>query len=475
MPNTPKGPLPGFANESGTKPLSFGSEVATRNVLASPTLGALTSPMRKPETVVILKPNVRDGVQVELTAKRRKPAAALSRTANLLGIQGSSVLDELSQNFVKPRGGAAGFLATSVSRAALSLRAGEPSEDDVEPVEYFPALGVLVGTVERVGLAALRRDSRVDEIGEAPDLELIRPLADGTQFAEPPDAIAWGLRAMNIPKLWARGFTGKGVLIGHLDTGVDSGHPAFKGRIRSHVVVDPKGRAVRSKTKAADTGSHGTHTAGTLVGRPAKGGHRIGVAPEAKLATATVIEEGNCFRRVIRGLQWALEQDVRVVNLSLGFRKHETKPIMRRILQVVRARGALPVCAIGNDGPTGPVRYPGAYEEALSVGSSNQGGQRSSFSSHDRVGGQSIPLVLAPGEAIVSAKPGGGYFTDSGTSMAAPHISGLAALLLHAWPRATVDQLQRAIVRSANALGVPDAVQAEALLAASLKRKKRRG
>lgn len=407
------------------------------------------SPGERPEMVAFLRP----AVQRRLAASTKDGVGLGAATAV------ARDLVELSQYFLKPTG------AKSLLGAALSRHAEDRPE--VEAVEYFPTLGVLVGSLEGPQLAALRRDRRVNEVGEAPDLELIRTFDDGEIFAEPPDDCAWALELLRVPALWKRGVTGKDVLIGHLDTGADAAHPALARRIHSHVVVDARG-STRITVTSKDSGVHGTHTAGILVG---KSSPRFGVAPGALLASATVIEGGNAFRRVIRGLQWVLEQQVRVINLSLGFRRHQTSPVMQRIMQVVRARGALPVCAIGNDGP-GVVRYPAAYKEALSVGAVGRTGRTASFSSRGSLDGRKLPSVLAPGEGIVSARPGGQYMSDSGTSMAAPHVAGLAALLLEAWPRATVDELHRAIVKSKNGRGLVDAVKAEASLARQVRRRR---
>ena len=95
--------------------------------------------------------------------------------------------------------------------------------------------------------------------------------------------MTWGLDYLKIPQLWNRGLKGNGVLIGHLDTGVDASHPDLKGRIKEFALFDPRGQSFKSDS--FDSGTHGTHTAGTIVGGDASG-VAIGVAPEAKLVSA---------------------------------------------------------------------------------------------------------------------------------------------------------------------------------------------
>ena len=123
------------------------------------------------------------------------------------------------------------------------------------------------------------------------------------------------------------------------------------------------------------------------------------------------------------------------------------------IVKILRARGVLPVFAIGNDGP-GMSRTPGNYPNVLSVGFIDRQGMvddRSSSQTFPRKEDSIVPDLVAPGVAIVSAKKGTKtYQTMDGSSMATPHVAGLAALLVQAFPKATPDQLEAAIEKSAS-------------------------
>jgi len=170
-------------------------------------------------------------------------------------------------------------------------------------------------------------------------------------------------------------------------------------------------------------------------------------------------------------VDWMLNFPVRVLNLSLGFPGYfdQYTPLLNQLL----AKGIFPVFAIGNEGP-GTSRSPANYPQALSVGAVDQNGVVDPASSSETFPRKENPLVpdlVMPGVDILSANAGGANFRfDSGTSMATPHLSGLAALLIEACPQATVDQLQTAICQSCSLtqsmakgranLGMPDGVVA---------------
>jgi len=247
---------------------------------------------------------------------------------------------------------------------------------------------------------------------------------------------------------------GRGVLLGHLDTGVDADHRALKGAIAEFAEFDSLGRSVPT-AQAHDPDGHGTHTAGTLVGRKV-GTMRFGVAPEARLACALVIEGGNTIARILAGLNWLVGLKVRVISLSLGLRGY--RPDFLPVVQVLRKRHILPVVAVGNEGP-GASRSPGNYAEVLSVGACDRAEEVAPSSSSQRFRRRRnpvVPGVIAPGVDIFSCTPGGRYAEYSGTSVATPHVAGLAAILFGAHPEATADQVERAIHDSCTlAPGVP--------------------
>jgi subtilisin family serine protease len=174
----------------------------------------------------------------------------------------------------------------------------------------------------------------------------------------------------------------------------------------------------------------------------------FGVAPEALLASAVVIEGGNVIARILAGMDWVVGLGARVLSMSLGVRGYQEDFLI--VTRTLRARGVLPVFAVGNEGP-GTSRSPGNYPEALSVGACSAEDEVPSFSSSQRFMRPDNPLVpdlVAPGVDIVSCVPDGGYKKMSGSSMSTPHIAGLAALLFQAKPTASVDEVEAAIFAS---------------------------
>ena len=373
--------------------------------------------------------------------------------------------------------------------SAMSLRVGGGGRrtrvKEPPAMRVYPNLGIALGTVDREGIAALRKDHRhVEQVVSAPIFSLIRPrvrLSD----TKPSTLITWGIDALEANKVWKKGWTGKGVLVGHLDTGIDGKHRVFKASnefdaaIDDFAEFDELGEIVNPTPQPHDTDNHGTHTAATIAGRPFKSGKKtsyIGVAPAAKLISAIVIEGGDVVARVLGGMNWAVGKGVRILSMSLGIRGYLDD--FRPVTKILRKKNVLPVFAVGNEGP-GTSRSPGNYVEALSVGALDRQRIIADFSSSQRFARKRdpfVPDVVGPGVDVISAKPGNAFQSLDGTSMATPHIAGLAALLFEAVPAATPDQVEKAIFDSCERgpglpeeranRGLPNAMRAlEALLA----------
>lgn len=364
----------------------------------------------------------------------------------------AQVLVFLKKNVDKSAGSVRANLEGHFTKSEYSIARAVASSTDsiktsnVPKMRYYPNLGVALGTVDRNGLAALRADKgNVDKICGTPPLRLIRPR--NIIAASMTSDYTWGIKCLEVKKLWDQGLSGKGVLVGHLDTGVDGGHAAMKNAIFDFTEFDGIGKEITPKPKAYDSDEHGTHTAATIAGRPV-GGKHVGVAPQSMLASAMVIEGGDSVARVIGGMDWAVGSGVKILSMSLGFPGWWTDFL--GLTRIIRARGILPVFAVGNE-YAGTSRSPGNYWQAMSVGACNEQLQVSDFSSSQlfkRKRDPIVPDLVGPGEDVISAKPKGGYQSMSGTSMATPHIAGLAALLWEAKPAATVNQIEKAIYES---------------------------
>jgi subtilisin len=371
-----------------------------------------------------------------------------------------SAASALSAHFTRADPQQTKALVSAALEASSRPRATRPARR-AQQVRVYPNLGLMVGLVDRKGLAALRKDTRVAAVNFAPEFGLIHPVS----AAAAPAAPSWGLKRLGIPALWQKGLTGRNVLVGHLDTGVDAAHPALNGAVAQFAEFDMEGNPVPN-ARPNDSAEHGTHTAGTIAGRPVNG-NAFGVAPEAQLACGLVIEGGQVVERVLAGMDWLVGLNVRILSMSLGLRGYT--PAFETLITRLRERSVLPVMAVGNEGPN-TSRSPGNYVNVTSVGAIDDQDAVATFSSSQRFARTKqpvVPDVVAPGVDILSCTPGNTYQTMSGSSMATPHIAGLAALLLHANPNATTDQIEQAILQSCSRpanmpqargnLGIPDA------------------
>ncbi|MDG4762288.1 S8 family serine peptidase [Micromonospora sp. WMMD710] len=268
------------------------------------------------------------------------------------------------------------------------------------------------------------------------------------------------------PKVWAGGNTGAGVRVAVLDTGIDASHPDLTDRISASAVFAPG-------ADITDRIGHGTHVASTIAGTgAASGGHEKGVAPDAQLAIAKVISDTGVGQDswVLAGMEWAArDADASVINISLGSDQFSdgTDPMSQAVNALSAETGTLFVVAAGNSGAPGTVGTPAAADAALTVGAVDASDQLASFSSQGpRNGDEAIkPELTAPGVGVLAARsqyaPGeGAYQTLDGTSMAAPHVTGAAALLAAEHPDWTGQQLKDALVSTTKATPQYDAYQA---------------
>ncbi len=406
-------------------------------------------------------------VQLEATLAMKgfaKVIVVLSRDAVATADIGS-ITDELEDCFVVPdtnqqQGLADADFAFRVS-ASLSAHETKPAPR----MRIYPNLGLALGVVDAKGASRIA-DSRVaTDIVEVPIISLIRPVSvqPGRLTLRP----SWGIRRLKVDQLWNAGLNGDGVVVGHLDTGIDGTHEALADAIDEFAEFDLFGDRVEGAI-AWDSGNHGTHTAGTIVGRPTNSA--FGVAPGAKVASGMVIEGGQVVDRILAGMEWIASKGVRVLSMSLGLRGFT--PDFQVIVNALRNASILPVIAVGNEYANSS-RSPGNYGNVLSVGAMDDDEFVADFSSSDifnRTDDPLVPDIVAPGVGILSCIPGDRYRKMNGTSMATPHIAGLVALLLQAKSDASVDELELAIQKSCTRpdtmpharanRGVPDAVEA---------------
>ncbi len=275
---------------------------------------------------------------------------------------------------------------------------------------------------------------------------------------------------------------GSGVLVAIVDTGIDLDHPEFAGRIAAGGKCF--GTAAACGGAAAlgdDNNGHGTHVAG-IVAAAANGLGNTGVAPNALLLPVKVLDANGsgAYTAVASGISYAAQQGARVINMSLG----GSSPSATLIAPLQQAAStAVIVAAAGNSGNAYAPGYPAAYAtqtgvvgSMLIVGSVGPTNTISSFSQTPGDGGCVASggvttcfkdvFLVAPGQSIHSTYMGGGYATMSGTSMATPYVSGVAARVLAAAPYLTPKQTVSILLQSATDLGAPgtDAVYGRGLV-----------
>ena len=258
-----------------------------------------------------------------------------------------------------------------------------------------------------------------------------------------------------------RGLLGDGVTVAVIDSGIDTTHPDLKGKVTAHK------NFIADDEDDKDYVGHGTHVASTIAGTGALSeGRYLGVAPHAKLIDAKVCGLSTCPESaIIEGMEWAAEQGARIINMSLGGTDSPGEDLLEEALNSLsKKHGALFVAAAGNDFVFGfTVGSPASAERALAVGALDPDALPTDFSQRGLMGDVALkPELVAPGVDITAARsnfmkgegkgPIDGYLTASGTSMAAPHVSGAAALLSQQHPDWKADQLKAVLMGSAQLL-----------------------
>jgi len=328
------------------------------------------------------------------------------------------------------------------------------------------------------GMAVTLRADAVAELAGRPEVQNVR--LDATLSLPAPAAAQaslpeWNLDTIHAPSLWALGYTGSGVVVANMDTGVDVLHPDLASRWRggSNSWYDPHGEHAVPFDKSGVNSGHGTQTMGILVGGDA-GGSAIGVAPGAGwIAVKLFNDAGDApLSKIHLGFQWLLDPDgdpgtddiPDVVNNSWGFdtRVGECYREFEPDIQALKAAGVAVVFSAGNQGPNGSTSVsPANYLDSVAVGAVDEFLTVADTSSRGPSGctGGFYPELVAPGVNVHTADLTSGgvfpnsYVTVSGTSFASPHVAGAMALLLSVNSQFTVDELELLLTQSATDLG----------------------
>ena len=275
----------------------------------------------------------------------------------------------------------------------------------------------------------------------------------------------WNLNSVNAPEAWQAGHTGDGVVVAVIDTGVNINHSDLDDNIwvNSDEIagdgVDNDGNGyiddrygwnfVGNNANVADDNGHGTHVAGSIAAeRNAFGA--TGVAPDSEVMSIKVLnQQGSGFvSSIAQGIRYAVDNGAHIVNLSLG---GGFSSAIASAISYAASNDVLVVAAAGNEGsstPGNPASFSSRYENVLSVGAYGSNGQIAGFS--NGVGNSGAVQVDAPGVSVYSTAANGRYTWLSGTSMATPHVAGIAALTLSANSNLTASSLRNIIVQSSD-------------------------
>lgn len=272
----------------------------------------------------------------------------------------------------------------------------------------------------------------------------------------------WGNSMIKTSTAWSSGFYGQGILIGIVDSVVDYSHPQISPRlaINSHETpdngIDDDGNGVVDDYYGAkfisgpDNGKmspHGTHVAGIIAADPRYGTVK-GVAPQAKIIPAQFIGNsgGGTLGDAVLAVQYAASRGAKIINASWGGAPCVTS--LKDAFYELEKKGILIVVAAGNDAvdidykPTFPAAF--NYRSQITVAASTETDFLAGWSNN----GFNLVQIAAPGSSIFSTVPGGTAFFD-GTSMAAPFVTGAAALLWSARPNASAFQIRQALLEGA--------------------------
>ncbi|THE64544.1 peptidase S8 [Salinadaptatus halalkaliphilus] len=353
------------------------------------------------------------------------------------------------------------------TQAPLLEYAHETAGVDVRESFWVTNAVVLEVDTDRVDLEELEAIANVESVHRNFELPAPEPPAPQAAPESSPDRTTDAIDSLDVPAVWDEYDTrGGGVRVAVLDTGVDADHPDLElytddpsdpTSPGGWAAFDEDGEPIEGSTPH-DAGTHGTHVSGTIAGGNASG-TQLGVAPDVELLHGQVLtDEGATFAQVVAGLEWALEQDADVINLSLG-----TTGTYPELIDPVRhavESDVVVVGAIGNDGPE-TSGSPGNVYEAVSVGAVDHDGEVAPFSGGERLertawedtpgdwpDAYDVPTVVAPGVDIKSTVPAG-YARQPGTSMATPHVTGTIALLSAIAPDSDPEDLEAALVETA--------------------------
>ena len=452
---------PGFvgAEKNGGNSVSLYN---TNNTFESKAKNDLLEKFEKDEMVTFL---IRFNQTADVKAAADK-AKAKAEKANLSAYnleigQRSAVITELKTT------------AKSSQANVLEYLEEQVAKGNAKDLEAFYIVNGIAVTASKEVAEQIAKYSEVVEILPSQKYQLVdevesNSMKESNATKEALQNLEWNVEQINAPDVWSLGYDGTGVVVANIDTGVQWNHPALKEKYagynpetgvvdHTYSFFDP----VNGQTEPYDNDGHGTHTMGTMVGGDPDGTNQIGVAPGAKwIAVQAFTADGASDTDLFAAAEWILAPggDVTkapdVVNNSWsgGMGLNDW---FREAVIAWRAANIFPAFAAGNvkaSNPGGPesIAHPGSYPESFAVGATDSDDILADFSLRGPSPyGEIKPDISAPGVAIRSALPGNTYGISNGTSMAAPAVAGVVALLKSANDSLHVDQIEQILIDTA--------------------------
>jgi len=336
--------------------------------------------------------------------------------------------------------------------------------------DYLPAIRGLFAEVDPKELELLFRKGLIRSAFDSEKKITLEPIQGVMNWDQ--DRYTYGLRLIKVPEVRKNypQILGTQVDVGVIDSGISANHHDLRGRLKTYKNFSPS-----NNENPFDGFGHGTHVAGTIAGG-SRSGRAIGVAPQANLVVARIFGNNaeSTFELVLKSMQWMLDPDgnpatkdsPRVVNGSWGSSGSyaDLQPSEHPFCQMLQAwleADIVPVFAAGNTGPKGgTINLPAGCPQSFSVGAVGEYDQSPRFSSVGparwKTGEIAKPEVSAPGVDVKSAFHFANEYTEmSGTSMAAPHVTGAFALLFQAYPRLSATQAMRLMIEGSQDRGTP--------------------
>ncbi|MBW4564269.1 MAG: S8 family serine peptidase [Mojavia pulchra JT2-VF2] len=349
-------------------------------------------------------------------------------------------------------------------RSSFKATLNEPKVDDGHVQQFNTSGSKILGDATNSSVSALEYKS-TSGYGLVNAAAGVAKAIGQNTFADVADLGGnnWAADLVKAPEAWAKGYTGQDVVVAVLDTGVDYNHTDLRNNIWTNTKeivgngVDDDGNGyiddargwnfIDTTNEVLDKNGHGTHVSGTIAGEN-NGLGVTGIAYGAKIMPLKVLSDSGAgsITSITNGIYYAVNQGANVINLSLG--SDFPNSSLASAIEYASKKGVVVVMAAGNNGL--PIlSYPASYADkwGIAVGAVDRNNNMADFSNQPGI--SQLAYVTAPGVDIESTLPGDQYGNYSGTSMAAPHVAGVVALMLSANRNLTDSQVRQIITQTA--------------------------